>query len=330
MNKLQITSFVLLSFISYSLFSVYSSSQMHVRIPNIGTVKPKLIVGVNYCGGAPESRIRGRDLPLLKDIGIKHIRLGAITTANIEEYDALVNLFLENGIDVIATFAEELDFGDYVHEIVDHFKARIRAWIVFNEANWNGYKNNPAGYVDKLKIAYVRAKDVDPSVLVLTTNLLSTDSLGYLREMYKNGAKDYFDVLAIDPYCQGVSPLEPNRDRWGHSFWEVPKFRDLMVEYGDDKKKIWIIEMGWRTPDPYGWFYVGDGKGTVSETTQALYIRQALELAATWSWLERYYHYEWMDSYDPESGYHGLIRERYNPPYETKPSFDIVKDFTTS
>lgn len=312
--------------ISIAVSSVYSQlSQSFIR--TAGYIRANLIVGVDYWKGNSERTFTLRDLPLLRSVGVKHLRLGSISRADFENCDALIDACQRNDIDVIATLAEESNFSDYVYDVVSHFKGRVNGWIVLNEANWDGYRNNPVGYTDLLQVAYTQAKRADPSVLVLTSNLLSTDSLAYLNEMYMNGAKDFFDVLAIDPYCVGVSPLEPNRDPSGHSFWELPKFRDLMVRYGDVGKSIWVVEMGWRTPDPYGWFYVGDNNGTVTEATQALYVQQALELASTWPWVQRYYHYEWMDSYDPTVGYFGLIRENYNPPYETKPSYQAVKDF---
>lgn len=305
-----------------------STSVQYVRnIPTSGVIGAKLIVGVDYWAYTDESLFANRDALLLQDAGIRYIRLGPIARQDLNECDALVDSLWRNGVDIVGTFSDEPDFGDYVYELVYHYRGKITAWIVLNEANCEGYANNVTGYVNQLKIAYVEAKKADPSISILTSNLLSTGSLAYLEEMYRKGAKDYFDILAIDPYCAGVSPLEPNRDEWGHSFWELPKFHELMSEYGDGEKKVWIVEMGWRTPDPYGWFYVGDGNGTVTEQDQALYIQQAINLAATWPWVERFYVYEWLDCHSPQIGYYGMIRETYNPPREPKPAYYVIKNY---
>lgn len=321
---------IMFSFLITELIcSVFSSNGLQsVRsIPASKVTAAKLIVGVNYWEYTNESLFANRDAPLLRDAGIRYVRLGPIAPQDMNECDALVDSLWRNGVDIVGTFSDEPDFGNYVYELVYHYRGKIRAWIVLNEANDVGYANNVTGYVNQLKTAYLEAKKADPSISILTTNLLSTGSLAYLDEMYRDGAKDYFDVLAVDPYCVGVSPLEPSEDEWGHSFWDLTKFHNLMSKYGDGEKKVWIIEMGWRTPDSYGWFYTGDGKGTVTEQDQTLYIHQAINLAATWPWVERFYLYEWMDCHDPEIGYYGLIRETYNPPGEAKPAYYVVKDY---
>lgn len=300
-------------------------SQASQQIATVGQINLRLVIGVNYWTGNNVSTFTNSDLPLLQGAGIKYIRLGPIAPSDFENCERLAESITKNGIDVIATFADEPDFGDYVYNAVTYFKGMVSGWIVLNEANDGNYSNNPVGYVELLKVAYTEAKMADPSVQVISTNLLGTgnDTLDYLREMYKNGAKGFFDILAVDPYCIGVSPLYPNLDQWGHGFWELPEFRNLMVQYGDGEKSIWIVEMGWRTPDPYGWFYVGDGNGTVSEATQANYTQEALNLASTWPWLGRYYVYEWMDADDPTIGYYGIVTSSYN----LKPVYQIIKEF---
>ena len=94
---------------------------------------------------------------------------------------------------------------------------------------------------------------------------------------------------------------------------------------GDGDKPIWVIEFGYRTPSPE--FSLGHSAGVVTEEDQGTLIVDAMELASTWSWLERFYIYEWMDSSDPNLGYWGLIREDYVAPYDVKPSYYAVKDF---
>ena len=283
-----------------------------------------LIVGVNMWSGTPSDQFYARDAPLLTQIGINHIRIGTGVT------DTNVNRAIDNGIDIIGTFGTnglpDLDaFGDYVYNRVLAFKGRVKAWVVFNEANWDSFNGDPQGYTEALQVAYTRAKEADPDVTIVTSNFLSTEGgLTFLEDMYAAGAQGYFDVLGIDPYCYPVPPTEPNQDRWGHTFWRVPELYDLMVQNGDGNKKVWIVEFGYRTPSskhPLGHSTV------VSEEDQADYLVQAMELASTWPWLERFYIYEWMDSGDVDLGYWGLIKERYSPPYETKPAYDAVKAF---
>lgn len=315
----------LLMILFFSTTSVSFALQSSNVILSHGSVRMRtLIVGVNMWSGTPSDQFYARDVPLLEQIGIKHIRIGTGVT------DTNVNRAIEQGLDIIGTFATtglpDLNaFGNYVYDRVSHFKGRVKAWVVFNEPNWDGFKNNPEGYTEALKVAYTKAKQADPNVTIVTGNFLSTEGgLSFLEKMYAAGAQGYFDVLGIDPYCYPASPLEPNTGLSGHTFWKLPMLYDLMVQNGDAEKKVWVIEFGYRTPG--NGFDIGDGK-TVSEEDQAIYLRQSLELASTWHWLTRFYIYEWMDSGDPSLGWWGLIRERYEPPYDIKPAFNTVKEF---
>ncbi|MDG6223230.1 MAG: hypothetical protein QCH99_08220 [Candidatus Bathyarchaeota archaeon] len=284
----------------------------------------EMIVGVNMWSGTAVNQFQDRDIPLLNQAGLKYIRIGTGVR------DSFVDAALAAGIDVIGTFGTnglpDLNaFGDYVYNRVLHFKGRVNAWVVFNEANYDGFNGNAQGYTQALQTAYTRAKQADPNVKIITTNFLSTEGgLTFLQQMYNYGAKGYFDILGIDPYCYPEPPTEPNQDPWGHTFWNVPALHDLMVQKGDGDKPVWIIEFGYRTPSTK---YPLGHSTVVSETQQATYLIEALELAQTWPWLERFYIYEWMDSADVDLGYWGLLKEDYSAPYELKPAYYAVKEF---
>ncbi|MDG6223227.1 MAG: hypothetical protein QCH99_08205 [Candidatus Bathyarchaeota archaeon] len=286
----------------------------------------KMVVGVNFWGGTKVTEFQARDVPLLKEAGIEHLRVGVGIS------DSLVNAALDEGIDVIGTFGTnglpDLNtFGNYVYNRVLQFKGRINAWVVFNEANWESFPKDPQGYTQALKVAYTRAKQADPNVKIITSNFLSTEpTLSFLKDMYNAGAANYFDILGIDPYCFPEAPTEPNKDRWGHTFWNLPAVHELMVKNGDGDKPIWIIEFGYRTPSTK---YPLGHSTVVSETKQATYLVEALELAQNWPWLERFYIYQWMDSADVNLGNWGIIKEDYRAPYELKPAYYAVKQFNT-
>jgi hypothetical protein len=287
-------------------------------------------VGVNYIGMTDQTDCRARDLPLFKAANIRHVRLGRPLPETYAKYGGMVDLLTSNGIEVLGILQDEnlvsdVDaWGDYVYNTVLQFKGKIRCWSVWNEPNWDNFRGNATGYTEFLKKAYVRAKQADPQSFILSGDLLNvTDSVSYLTKMYDNGAQGFMDAIAIHPYCYPASPLEPNRGLDGQSFWELPLVRDLMVKRGDASKKVWVTEFGYTTPG--GSFQVGDGQ-TVTEQDQATYLTETLQLGSTWDWLERVYVYEWMDS-GQDWGQYGLVRQRYNPPYETKPSLDSVRNF---
>jgi len=329
-NSVWIAFLLFVLIFSMGLIRTSSGFESSTAIHSSGSIITRtMIIGVNMYSGTPSDQFYARDVPLLNDIGIKYIRIG--TNVN----DINVNMMVNNGISVLGTFAptgwpDPVAFGDYVYNKVSKFAGRVEGWVVLNEANTNyfGFSGDVVEYTSLLKIAYTRAKEADPNIKIITTNALALEGpssgIAFLQGIYANGGKGYFDIVGIDPYCYPESPLEPNVDRWGHSFWNLPTLRDVMVANGDGDKPVWIVEFGYRTPSSN---YPVDHWSTCTEADQATFLVQALELAKTWPWLERFYIYEWMDSGDVQLGYWGLIREGYSSPYDVKPAFNAVKEF---
>ena len=97
------------------------------------------------------------------------------------------------------------DFGDFVYAFVDRYKDRVDHIIIWNEPNlsfeWGLRPVDAQAYVDLLKVAYRRAKEANPNVVVLAGALAPTlepigspaglNDLIYLQQMYDAGAKDY-------------------------------------------------------------------------------------------------------------------------------------------
>jgi hypothetical protein len=150
------------------------------------------------------------------------------------------------------------DFGDFVFEFVKHFKGRVHAIIIWNEPNltfeWGFRPVDPQAYVDLLRVAYPRAKQADPDVVVLAGALAPTlepensphgmNDLVYVQKMYEAGASSYMDALAVHAYGM-QSPAEeapaPNR----LNFRRAELVREIMVRHGDAAKPVYITEAGW-------------------------------------------------------------------------------------
>ncbi len=149
------------------------------------------------------------------------------------------------------------DFGDFVFSFVDHFKDRVRYYVIWNEPNmaaeWGFRDVSPEGYVDLLRIAYTRAKEADPSAVILAAGLAPTleessatamNDLLYLQRMYDAGAAAYFDALAIHAYGGRFPPDDaaaPDR----LNFARAELIRQVMVRNGDAAKPAFITEAGW-------------------------------------------------------------------------------------
>jgi polysaccharide biosynthesis protein PslG len=151
------------------------------------------------------------------------------------------------------------DFGDFVQAFVERYKGRIDFIQIWNEPNlhdeWlEGTPVDPKRYTEMLKIAYQRAKEVDPQIVVLSAPLAMTlentpdrrnlDDLIYLDEMYKAGAKDYFDIMSANAFGLDQPPdaaADPNK----LNFQRVSLLHQIMENYGDGDKSVWLTEYGW-------------------------------------------------------------------------------------
>jgi hypothetical protein len=236
-----------------------------------------------------------------------------------EKYDLIVDLCEEYGLQIVArldrppdwtrqdnTYKERPpdnfdDYGDFVYAFVDRYRGRIRYIQIWNEPNifpeWGNQPVDPEQYAALLRVAYQRAKQADPNVYVLSAPLaitlgqqhpepgkwISMNEIDYLDEMYKAGAKEYFDILSANAFGLGSPPEEPAQPRV-LNFQRVLFLRDVMERYGDADKPVWFDEYGWNaspadfTEEQLIW-------QRVSEEEQAQYTLGGIEYAQEhWPW----------------------------------------------
>ncbi|MEA3377222.1 MAG: hypothetical protein U9R72_13610 [Chloroflexota bacterium] len=189
------------------------------------------------------------------------------------------------------------DFGDFCHALAERYTGRVQAYQVWNEPNlareWGGYAPDPDAYVELLRACYVGIKTGDPDAWVVSAGLAPTGTglpeaipdTDYLIRMYEAGAASYFDALGLNaPGYKAppeVSPEEASSsDEYGRQrffcFRHVEDMREIMVDHGDQDKKVVILEMGWtvdpRPDSPYHWH-------AVTPEEKADYLVRAFEYA---------------------------------------------------
>jgi hypothetical protein len=161
-------------------------------------------------------------------------------------------------VDTLLPYDHFNEFGDYVYEFVRHFGGRVPYIIIWNEPNvtleWGFRPVDPEAYTALLKIAYARAKQADPSVIVLAGALAPTlepegselglNDLTYLERMYLAGAAGAFDMLAAHAYGLKFPPDEPPALD-ALNFRRVELLRAVMVAHGDGDKRMMLTESGW-------------------------------------------------------------------------------------
>jgi hypothetical protein len=148
------------------------------------------------------------------------------------------------------------DYGDFIHAIVSEYKDKVTHFQIWNEPNiwpeWGDQAVDPAGYLELLKVGYARAKEANPAVRVMSAPLAITlektgrnlSELEYLDQMYKLGARDYFDILTANAYGMDRPPDDPPNENV-LNFQRVLLTRQIMEKHEDTNKAIWFNEYAW-------------------------------------------------------------------------------------
>jgi polysaccharide biosynthesis protein PslG len=209
--------------------------------------------------------------------------------------------------------ADPKPLGDFVAALASHYQGRVHAIQIWNEQNLahenGGFVDvaDAGRYVELIKEAYTRIKQVDPSIIVVSGAPASTATNGsgvaisdlrYYRAMfeYQGGIfRNYVDAIGVHPGGSAnppetLWPNEPsNAQGWTNDptfyFRNIENVRDLMVQYEMESHPVWITEFGWATPNSTPGFEFGQ---QINFDTQADYIRRAMLLTAE--------KYPWVDA----------------------------------
>ena len=121
----------------------------------------------------------------------------------------------------------------------------IRSWQIMNEVNgtvyWDG-KPDAGEYAKIVKAASRKIRKKDPKAKVMLAGMFfaprapeSIESWNYLRQLYREGLKGFFDTVAIHPYSTTLEGLASG----------IQKMRDVIRKRKDRKVKLYISEFGW-------------------------------------------------------------------------------------
>jgi len=181
------------------------------------------------------------------------------------------------------------DYAEFVASLAHRFAPWVSAYEIWNEEDapiwWTGAPD-PAAYTRLLQAAYPAIKAADPDATVLVGGLTGNDYT-FLESLYQDGAKGYFDGVAVhtDTACNVLSPYSFLRGADNRilpdSFLGYREVHAVMVANGDDKP-IWMTELSWRTTSATcgegAW--AGQKAGGVSEEQQATFLQQAYHCLA--------------------------------------------------
>jgi hypothetical protein len=153
-----------------------------------------------------------------------------------------------NGLPGYRTPPDEVyaqEFMDYCTAVAARYAGQCDNFFFWNEPNGCSWINDGCGnadgyplYTHWLKRAYTALKAGNPDCTVaagvLDYNEGVSNGWQYIQGMYDEGAKGYFDAIAIHPYSSS-----------GVHWQAILDTRSVMVANGDGDKEIWINEYGW-------------------------------------------------------------------------------------
>lgn len=185
-------------------------------------------------------------------------------------------------------------YAEYVGAFAERYAGRVDILIIWNEPNlnieWNGEPADPKRYTDLLTRAYIAAHAANPNVIVLGGALAPTNEpphgaggwhdVDFLNELYKLGANQYFDGLAAHVYGF-TSPPQAESSAKNLNFRRIERLREVMVNYGDGGKKIYVTEGGWN--DHPRWTYAVRPGQRIAYTLDA------------YAYAEE--HYDWLETF---------------------------------
>jgi hypothetical protein len=150
------------------------------------------------------------------------------------------------------------DFGDIAGWLTARYGTKLAALELWNEPNlaidmfWKA-TDKPAAYANLVRGAYARAKFTGNPAVPLVIGALVRPDVAFLRALYANGVRGFYDGVSLHPYGVELSAVKLNA------------FRAAQRSAGD-AAPLWITEFGAPTSLGGGWH--------VTESEQAAQIKR--------------------------------------------------------
>lgn len=135
------------------------------------------------------------------------------------------------------TFSGREAYADHIIAVLKKYSGQVQEIEIWNEFNTGNFKGPAAQddafyYTELLKVVYDKVKPLFPEVKILggSVNVIGT---GILEEIFKLGALDHMDGVAVHPY----------RNVPEHVDDELRHLTDVMAKYGA-VKPIYATEFG--------------------------------------------------------------------------------------
>jgi hypothetical protein len=215
------------------------------------------------------------------------------------------------------------EFGRFVARVAKRYRtSAIRAWEVWNEENHAAFFRptpDAARYGRLLVAATSAIRRFDPGTTILSGGLAPSRGDDqrhrapdrFLAEVYATGAMQGVDSVAYHPYSY---PNLPSVRTGNNGFIDqVTKVRQVMVDRGNGRQRIWLTEFGFPTP--------GGAGGLMAQQEQT--VQSGFETWRSLDYAGPLFWFSWRDSDDSgqEARSFGLLRSDGSQ----KPAFGVFE-----
>jgi hypothetical protein len=181
----------------------------------------------------------------------------------------------------IATYTNFV--GQFVLRYADRIEF-VQLWDLPNRADrWGGEPATPDSFKPLLATAFNAARGANSEIKVILPELdpygggsTAGADLEFLRGLYRNASKDFFNVVAIQLDGGSYSPYDRSSDAAKLNLSRAIQFRQLMIDQADQSKPIWASSYGW----------AADQTTDLSRERQGEFIVSGLNRSRTeWPWM---------------------------------------------
>jgi len=144
------------------------------------------------------------------------------------------------------TVAPPKDMGDwerFVRALVRRYKDRIHHWEILNEPNTSVFTENPAAYVEMLKIACRIVHEEDPAGKVIGCDGFPGGAVDWVEKVLQAGGGPYMDVCSVHNYNYN-NPIQHARN-----VRMIERVRALLKKYLGREIPVWDTETGFLMPE---------------------------------------------------------------------------------
>lgn len=204
------------------------------------------------------------------------------------------------------------DWRNYVRTVATRYKGRVRRYEMWNEPNSPSfYTGSVAKLVELNREAYKVLKEVDPTIIVVSSSLSRCcNPMKFLDEYLAQGGGNYADAIGYHFY---PAPEPPEA-----MLPKIYELRSLLNRHGV-KKPIWNTETGWRVINHDRNVETETWAGPpLSDEESSAYLARTYIL--TWNYgVERLYWYAWGHASM------GMTEANLNTPKQIAKTYEVLQ-----